>query len=99
MFFLYEETEHRLETIAEEIVLHLFHHLTTVFLFCDKGRIDQQFARSFLMLYESLLCQDFQEGGDGRVGRLWFWIMLQNVFKISDSLTFIISNSAAIISN
>ena len=79
MLFFYEETEHRLKAIAEEIILHLFHHLTTIFLLGDKGRIDEQFACSFLMLHESFLCQDLQEGGDGCVGRLRLWIMLQNI--------------------
>ena len=62
--------------------------MTAIFLFGDKGCIDEQFARPFLMLYKPFLCQDLQEGGDGGVGRLGLWIMRQDIVDACPFLQF-----------
>ena len=82
-FLLGKEREHGFQGISEEGALHLLHHAVGVFLPGDEWLEHEGLAAAFHLARgdEPLVRQNLQERGDGGVGGLRLWVLLNDLMR------------------
>ena len=79
VLLLGKERYERLQAAAKESVLHLLHGALGIFLASDERTEKKSFLPLLLLTAHKLLGgQNLQECGNGRVGRLWLWVLLND---------------------